>query len=345
MEMTQSNLNAYAQAAILICDGQVSAINDMARQCLPEVTVGVPAPDYLDLSAQTEDGTGIFCTQGNCYHVRHTSLQQGQLFLFSPIPDMGLSRYQLDSALFQMRQFMGEFYFQVSPLFKKDAPPPSQQSKEQFTRSYHRMLRLMENMECVNSTQNDPLTRLDVVGLWGRLTDEAETLLRENKTDVIFECKWPYLMVQGNGEQLRHLLLELLSNAGRAAKEGRILVKVEKRANRVILTVKDHSKEGAPNRRLGFDPRTAVGGIPLPDSGAGLGMTVAENIVRAHSGSMLSYHDSTSTTVVVSLPWSGNSPYLRVESPKLDRSGGFHPLMVELSDILPSHLFGMEDID
>ena len=343
--MTAPDLTAYAQAAILIQDGRVTAMNEMARHYLPDVEECCAAPDYLDLSADREEGDGIFCARDNCYTVRHTRTEQGDLFLFSPQPDMGLTRYQLDSALFQMRQFMGEFLLQIGPYSRENAPALSKQTSQQFSRSYHRMLRLMDNMEYVNSTQEEVMKRLDVVELWGNLTDEAETLLRENKTSVTFECKWPYLLVEGNKDLLSHLLLELLSNAGRDAKEGSIHINVEKRASNVILTVKDTTKDGVPNRRRVYHPRGAVGAIPLPDSGAGLGRAVAERIVRVHGGSMFSYQDDASTLVVVSLRHAGGSPYIRVETPKLERNGGFNPLMIGLSDILPSHLFGMEDLD
>ena len=343
--MTAPNLSAYAQAAILIQDGQVAAMNEMAGQYLPDVAEGSVAPDYLDLAADGEVGTGIFCAQDNCYTVRYTRTEQGDLFLFQPHPDMGLTRYQLDSALFQMRQFMGEFLLQIGPYTRENAPALSQQTSQQFSRSYHRMLRLMDNMEYVNSTQEEAMKRLDVVELWGNLTEEAGTLLRENRTAVTFECRWPYLLVEGNADLLRHLLLELLSNAGRDAKEGSIHVKVEKQAARVILTVKDTTKDAVPNRQRVYHSRTAIGAIPLPDNGAGLGRAVAERIVRVHGGAMFSYQDNTSTLVVVSLRHVGGSPYLRVEMPKLERNGGFNPLMVELSDILPSHLFGMDDLN
>lgn len=339
--MTAPDLTAYAQAAILIQDGRVTAMNEMARHYLPDVEEDSAAPDYLELTADGEEGTGIFCARDNCYSVRHTRTEQGDLFLFSPHPDMGLTRYQLDSTLFQMRQFMGEFLVEIGP-YIREMP---KQSRQQVNRSYHRMLRLMDNMEYINSTQEDTMKRLDVVELWGNLTAEAETLLRENKTAVTFECRWPHLMVEGNRELLSHLLLELLSNAGRDAKEGSIHIKVEKKAGNVILTVKDTTKDAVPNRKRVYHPRAAVGAIPLPNSGAGLGRAVAERIVQVHGGSMFSYQDNTSTFVVVSLRLAGNSLNLRVETPKLDRSGGFNPVALGLSDILPSHLFGMEDLD
>lgn len=343
--MTAPDLTAYAQAAILIQDGQVTAMNEMARHYLPDVEELSAAPDYLDLTADSEEGVGIFCARDNCYTVRHTHTEQGDLFLFSPHPDMGLTRYQLDSALFQMRQFMGEFLLQIGPYTRENAPALSKQTSQQFSRSCHRMLRLMDNMEYVNSTREEAMKRLDVVELWGNLTDEAETLLRENRTAVTFECKWPHLLVEGNKDLLSHLLLELLSNAGREAKEGSIHVKVEKRANHVILTVKDTTKDAVPNRKRVYHPGTSVGSIPLPDSGAGLGRAVAERIVRVHGGSMFSYQDNTATFVVVSLRRVGGSPYIRVETPKLERNGGFNQLMVGLSDILPSQLFGMDNLD
>ena len=338
--MTAPDLTAYAQAAILVQDGQVTSMNEMARHYLPDVSEDSAPPDYLDLTTDSEEGDGIFCAQGNCYTVRHTRTKQGDLFLFSPHPDMGMSRYQLDSTLFQVRQFMSEFLVELGP-YIKEMP---QKNRQQFSRSYHRMKRVVDNALYVNSTEEEAMKRLDVVELWGNLTAEAETLLRENRTAVTFECKWPYLIVEGNRELLSQLLLELLSNAGRGSKEGSIHVKVEKKADRVVLTVKDTTKDAVPNRRRIYHPRSAVGAIPLPDGGAGLGRLVAERIVHVHGGSMFSYQDNTSTLVVVSLRLAGRSPNLRVETVKIDRTGGFNPVALGLSDILPSHLFDVDEL-
>ena len=343
--MTAPDLSAYAQAAILIQDGLVIAMNDMARHYLPDVEEDSAAPDYLDLATGGGEGDGIFCALNNCYTVRHTRTAQGDLFLFSPQPDMGLTRYQVDSALFQWGQLMGEMQLQIGPYTRENAPPLSRQTSQQFSRSFQRMLRLKDNIEYINSMEEAAMKRLNIVDLWGNLTQEAETLLRENRTAVTFECKWPYLMVEGNAELLRRLLLELLSNAGRDAKEGSIHVTLEKQKDKVMLTVRDTTKDAKPRRYRVYSPGNAVGTIPRADSGAGLGRVVVERIVQLHSGSMFSYQDETSTLFVVALPLVGGSPYLRVEMPKFEQNGGFNRIMVGLSDILPTHLFGMEDMD
>lgn len=340
------NLDQYPQAAILVRERQILALNELARHHLPTLDVGGTVPEGLDLPPEAEWSSGVFCVERSAYEVRATAVEQGTLFLFSPAPDMGLTRLQLDSALDQMRLLMGEFLMEIGPYTKPDTPPLSPETRQQFSKSYHRMLRLMENMEYVNHAgEEGAKSFVDVVSLWKELTGQVGTLLGETETTLEFVCHEPYLMVAGDSAQLRRVLLGLLSNGLRAAQGGKICVKVSKWGNRVILSVEDTANKATRRGRMSILGQDTAQKLPVPGSGAGLGMEVVRDLVRRHRGTLLVHWDEASTRVVISLPRGSGSPYVSVQSPKQDRYGGFNELMVELSDVLPAELYGMESMD
>ena len=340
------DIQSYPQAAILASEGQILALNDLAKHYLPGLEVGGVLPEGLDLPEEVEEGIGSFCAGRSVFEVRGNMTQEGMLFLFHPIAEMGLSRVQLDNALGQMRALMGEFLMEIGPYTKPDTPPLSPETRQQFSQSYHRMLRLMENMEYVNDLDRGmEKTNLDVVRIWRMLTEQVETLLRGTGTTLEFVSSEPFLMVYGDEHLLRRMFLGLLSNAMKAARGGRICVKVSKWGNRVLLQVEDSADTATQRHRMAMVGQDTGQKLPLPDSGAGLGMAVIREIVRRHQGTLMVRWDEKNTRVVIALPRTIGSPYLSVQSPRKDPYGGFHELMVELADVLPGDLYAMESME
>ena len=83
---------------------------------------------------------------------------------------------------------------------------------------------------------------------------------------------------------LQKLLLSLISNAAKAAPGGQVALTLTTRRDRALITLSD---SGAPEERdldaLSPDSQ-AYDQIPSPEDGAGMGLSIARLIVRAHAG-------------------------------------------------------------
>ena len=60
---------------------------------------------------------------------------------------------------------------------------------------------------------------------------------------------------------------------------------------------------------------------------------------------MLTEWGRSAPSVVISLPTGPLDGRTRVRTPAVHRDGGLDPVLVELSDVLPDALFGMEPMD
>ena len=75
-----------------------------------------------------------------------------------------------------------------------------------------------------------------------------------------------------------------------------------------------------------------------------MGLAIARRIVALHRGVMLlERRESGSLLSVVSLPTGPLSPQLEVRAPRMEDSGGYSPVLVELCDLLPRDSFRFDD--
>ena len=87
------------------------------------------------------------------------------------------------------------------------------------------------------------------------------------------------------------------------------------------------------------------GGLPLPGQGAGLGLPIARHIAALHRGKLLVQGGDRPPSVLVSLPTGPLNGRSSVRAPAVQRDGGLDPVLMELSDVLPASLFGLEGLD
>ena len=314
--------------------------------------MGDQPPAFL-APALGDQTAGVFLHQGVEYVFSRTPQDCCQLLLVHPSSQSALTDRQLDGFVRQMRTFMQEMLLPVQLLsddLSRAGGDPSGQDAA-FQKTFCRMHRLLSNLDYLRSLGSSqaffqPIT-MDLVGLCGRLSDEAASLLEGAGVTLTFRCNSSSLLIPGDPDLLSKLILTLLSNAAKAAPQGSVFLTLAQRRDRAILSVTDSGQDFAQEDLDTLFPSPLPDDrIPDPQEGAGMGLAIARHIVALHKGTMLlERRESGSLLSVVSLPTGPLDTRLQVQSPRIEDTGGLSPVLVELSDVLPQSMFRTEDYD
>lgn len=351
--MFQTNSSALEQlpeSAIQICQGRVRAFNRAALAQFPELAVGSEAPVFLAPALDGETA-GVFSHRGIEYVFSRTLRDGCPLLLVHPCAQSALTDRQLDGFVRQMRTFMQDMLLPVQlladDLTRAGGDPAGRD--DAFQKTFCRMYRLLSNLDYLRrlglpQTVFQPIT-MDLAGLCARLSDEAASLLEGAGVTLTYRCASSSLLVPGDPELLAKLVLILLSNAVKAAPGGTVFLTLAQRRDRAVLSVTDSGQDFAQEDLESLFPSPLPDDrIPDPQEGAGMGLAIARHIVSLHRGAMLlERRDSGALLSVISLPAGPLDGRLEVRAPRIEDSGGFSPVLVELSDVLPPSMFHLDD--
>lgn len=336
------SLDAFPDAALLICQGQVAAANSMARHYLSIPQSGGPVPAYLPVLSGSSVQSGTFSSGLSAFAFRCTQTEQGQLFLFRPAPQESLTDAQLDGALRQMRTFLNEFLVEVEDNSLRDSGA--------FRKTFHRMYRLMDNLELLHSAGTEEglpyrPAALDLVGLCRQLSLEASSLLKDSQLSLAFQCALPSLLIPGDADLLQRLILELISNSAQSIGQGQITLELRLQGTYALLILSDSGKPLSSRQLASMLQQDTDQRLPLPNAGAGLGLSIARSIAARHGGTLLVQSGSEVPTIILSLPTGPLDLHTSVNAPRIQRNGGLSPMLVALSDVLPAQLFQLVSLD
>lgn len=208
-----------------------------------------------------------------------------------------------------------------------------------LNQSLYRIMRMLGNVEFLELEEWDrPELRqgsLDLAGLCRELAAQVTPLAELVEVSFSYEEEKGCLLTCGDSRLLRRLLLELISNALKAAgKGGRAGLRLATHQDRAVLTVWDDGPGLPPPNREPSGP------LDRP-SGLGLGLRVARRAAEAHGGAIVfEQREDRGCRAVVSLPIrTPGQGELRTPSMGWDPAGGFSDLLLELASVLPYQAF------
>lgn len=218
LDSIQALLDGFPDGVIQVRDGVVLAANARARRSLPWLEPGTPIPQEIVLAPQ---GAGRFSAEGVCYTYSCGLAGEDQVVIFRPVERAALTPRQLEGVLRQLRTLLGEILAEVGPA---TANPGDQVPPDAFGKSFHRLFRLLDNLEYMRQAEEKqafcPVT-MDLDGLCRHVTDSAYPLLREAGVVLEYESAVRGLLIPGDPALLQKMLLGLIANAARAVGEGR----------------------------------------------------------------------------------------------------------------------------
>lgn len=348
LDSIQALLDTFPEGVVQVQDGTVVAANAMAAHYLLPLEPGRPLPEEVTLPRNGPMGAGVFTFGSAHYTYSCTSTQEGQIILFRPAAQTALTDRQLGGTLRQLRTFLGEILAEVGPA---TGEPKGEVPADSFSKSFHRLFRLMDNLDYLYRSSNGELSNLrlitmDLDGLCRQVVDQAYPLLREAGVTLDYESAERGLLIPGSSPLLQRLLLGLISNAAQAVGEGRVMLTLRRQQGRALVTISNNGPLPDSKQLSALFQEGLGEDIPLPGQGAGLGLAIARDIITLHRGSMLMEWGQSSPTVMLSLPTGPLDGRLSVHTPPYQQlDGGLDPVLVELSDVLPVRLFGMEGLD
>ena len=335
-------LACFPEAAVLIHEDRIAAANPMARHYLPQLEPGAPVPSWFPPLSEEAPRSGTFTAGLSSYTFRLAGTSGGLWLTFQPAPLTALTDTQMDGVLRQLRTFLGDFLVESKELSSPDHP--------ELRKSFHRMFRLVDNLDFIRLAGSGggvpfyPVT-MDLAGLCRQLCAEAAPLLHDAGVMLDYQSDLSSLLIPGDPQLLRRLLLELISNTARAAGQQAVRLRLRTQNGGALLTLSGGGPPPTQRQLAAMLQQDTDQLLPMPDSGAGLGLSIARHIAALHRGSLLVDLGQSGTSMILSLPTGPLDPRVSVRSPILQQDGGLSPLLVSLSDVLPARLFGMEAPD
>jgi signal transduction histidine kinase len=227
------------------------------------------------------------------------------------IPHVGSATTQgMDSVLQQLRQCVFSMRMTLDAAF-----PPEELNEKTSTyasvlyHNQHSLLRLTgtssDAMALADGSFSCSLRPMDLGQLCNDLVNSVNHLTGGQTARVEFQCAPTAFPAMIDRNRMEQLLLQLICNAlQHTPADGTVRLELSRQGKNLILRLDDNG-EGIPPSRLAnlFTDDTEAAPGDLAPRGIGLGLHIAQGIVRAHGGTMiLQTKEGQGTRVQITLP-------------------------------------------
>lgn len=346
-----------AQPVILVRDGAVAELNCHAQELF---AVGTALRAYLPQDAALPEMlyarpavlpvmAGGVCVSAN------TQPLDDALLLFLPPQDTRdelaafcRAAQSISTPLTTLLSVSGTLF----PLLSEAEDPAVQQNLAVLNRACYQLLRASENLTDLSYVQHGrlplSLEKTDLTDFLDGLAQRADELCRQMGLALEVDLPQAPIFVWIDRRQVRRALLALLSNAVKfSAPGGTLHLTLTRHGRRAVIRLSD-SGEGMDAEILCSAFHRYARPEAPEDSrfGAGFSLPVVQAIMQAHGGSiLLQSQRGSGTDALLTLPAGEPTDRTLLKSPRIsvDRSGGFVPELVELSDVLPPQVFDVRN--
>ncbi len=352
--------DAVAQPVFLVRDGLVTFCNDAAKKLLMEESS--PASDYLQSPLAPDGGqqSVSVCIGKQTMHAVAQPFDDGMLVVVEQ-PPAAADNFALLNTAQALRGPLSLIFAATDPLIPllQSAEDPSvRRYTGVIHRSLYQLLRATEMLELYAQAESGDLTPLvscvDLCELLTELYQHAKPLLQTAQKNLTLSVPSGALYAPIDRRLMQKALLFLISNAAKfSPPDGEIRVRLTRGSRTAVIRIEDDG-DGMSSGELStaFSHFSDVPHLRDPRDGVGLGLLLAETILRLHNGRLLLQSTpANGTSVTCELPLGSKTdrrekkdPIGMLRSPNISKylerpSGGFKTELVALSDVLPSSVY------
>lgn len=226
-----------------------------------------------------------------------------------------------------------------------------QEQVSRMNRGLFQMLRIISNMSDASRYAADTGARqevLDICALLEEVFHRAGALTEHTDVKLQYTGYPESVYTLADAQKLERMVFNILSNAIKFTPAGgTITAKLTRRGTRMYLSVCDSGSGIAEDLRGSiFSRYTREPGLEDGRYGLGLGMVLVRSTAAAHGGTVLVDHpDDQGTRITVSFAIRQGDAMLRSSKLRIDYAGERDHGLIELSDVLPAHLYDSETVN
>lgn len=341
----ERQFGCFPEPVIVLSGGQAIYSNEPGQQLLQEESF----PQDLLFALAEHPGDALEIALGEAiYRVTVTPLAEGDLLVLRPMAAPEEKKHPFSNAVYRMRECLSNF---TAVQWRLKRVLEENQLLDGFTqdlanqsRLIFQMLRLTRQAELTQELNAKAFPReegFDLAMVCQGMADEATWLADLAGVRFTYSSNVDHLAFQGSKSLLTQMLLALVSNGVRAAgKEGEVEMKLHAEHGRCVISVRDTGVGISEERLATLFSGDAPEEVPRPGEGAGLGLYNAQRIVALHGGVLVAQSSQDGgACLVASLPIVTPTSVPARNNPGYDNLGGYSPVLIELSDVLPWQAF------
>lgn len=349
-------LDLMQQPAFCVQSGTIMKVNSAAAVFLIEAGIKIEtllhtgAEEYADYSGGSLYLTLSIC--GQCISACVTRMQEFDVFTLEQAEaDAHLQALAL--AARELREPLSNVMITADRLFPDlaNGDEKTQDQLSRINRGLFQMLRIISNMSDANSYSADIGSHQEIRDICAVLDEvfrHAAALTAHTAVTLNYTGHPESVYTLADTQKLERMVLNILSNAIKFTPPGgTINAKLTRRGMRMYLSVCD-SGSGIPENLRGsvFSRYTREPGLEDSRYGLGLGMTLIRRTAMLHGGAVLIDHpEQVGTRITVSFAIRQGSAMVRSPRFRIDYAGERDHGLIELSDVLPAHLYDPDTIN
>ena len=348
-------LDLIQQSAFCVCDGKITKVNPAAAALLIEP--GTEVQSILHTGADeynTFDGGCLYLTlsiAGQRLGASVRRMQGFDVFCLEEEPDAHLQALAL--AARELREPLSNVMIVADKFFPEAAGGDSkaQEQLSHLNRGLYQMLRIVNNMSDASLYTADTDARQEIRDIDAVLNEiflRAAALTEHTSVTLHYTGLSEPVYTLVDSQKLERMVFNILSNAIKFTPDGgTVEAKLTRREKKLYLSICDSGSGIHENVRGNLFSRY-LRQPSLEDSryGLGLGMVLIRSTAALHGGTVLiDQPENAGTRITVS--FSIRQGDLAVQAPRfrIDYAGERDHGLIELSDVLPAHLYDPDSIN